>query len=700
MAPTTDPDGSVLGLDPRLFKPYVIVKPIGEGSFAHVYLAHNEGAQQNFAIKVLRPRLAEFPHERQTFLEEARRLYRISQDRVIAVRHVDSDGDVPWFVMDFAEHGTLAGWVETLKKQRSFDLTLEQLVGLGSELCDCLSALHHYSVVHYDLKPHNVLIRGLGESADQKRGRRYRLPPDQRLMLGDLGFARTSGGVSDRLAGTPKYIAPEVFEDRGSSRSDLFALGLMLYEFAHPVIEGTAVRAYDGRRPTSDQRSFESLADTSMWGPYQSLVPVRPDLPRAFDDIIRRTVAPDPDERYANANDVRNALEGLLRRAIPPGQAERADKVVKGVADIVSATRERIAGRTGADVHHEQLNAALHRLRRRPRVAVQSPGAEWSRFTLFLAGEPVTAVAPAPYGSVISHLREGDPEKATVDFHRGTSSWVRLERDSDRNLAAALPTEGVWQLTLELDHPALGDLELVDVPTAGAEEDQVSHAISVADLVVALVTGPEDAARILPGLRDAARRSPAGPCGLIAVDVGETTFGPRAGVHAAIEDLGFQQALGSASAGLSLRVYFQQLLEGATGRYIAASAALALCETASLGANDWSIAKAFIDARDWLESEYPELRELRYLREEVRGGFDMPPAYARELRHTLSQPTPAGKLRLRSDHADVDSVRKMAEERLFGWIAALADGSIPARSADAARVVVATLRRLQDAEDV
>jgi hypothetical protein len=101
-----------------------------------------------------------------------------------------------------------------------------------------------------------------------------------------------------------------------------------------------------------------------------------------------------------------------------------------------------------------------------------------------------------------------------------------------------------------------------------------------------------------------------------------------------------------------------------------------------------------------LESEYPELRDLRYLREEVRGAFDMPSAYGRELRHTLSQPTPAAKLRLRSDHADVDSVRKMAEERLFGWIAALADGSIPAGSANAARVVVATLRRLQDAEDM
>ncbi len=155
-----------------------------------------------------------------------------------------------------------------------------------------------------------------------------------------------------------------------------------------------------------------------------------------------------------------------------------------------------------------------------------------------------------------------------------------------------------------------------------------------------------------------------------------------------------------ANAGLTLRVFFQQMLEGARGKYIAASAALALCEKGCAETNEWPIMKAFIDGRDELESEFPELRELRYLREEVRADFTLPLAYARELRRTLSHPTAAGKLGLAFDQASSDTVRTVSEDRLFDWMTALADGTIPAESATAARVVVASLRRLQDAEGV
>ena len=95
--------------------------------------------------------------------------------------------------MDYADHGSLDKWVERVK-QRGMQLTTAQLVGLGIELCDCLTALHDYEVVHYDLKPHNVLIRGPGDTADHRRGRDHRLPSDQALMLGDLGMALVHRG--------------------------------------------------------------------------------------------------------------------------------------------------------------------------------------------------------------------------------------------------------------------------------------------------------------------------------------------------------------------------------------------------------------------------------------------------------------------------------------------------------------------------
>jgi hypothetical protein len=167
-----------------------------------------------------------------------------------------------------------------------------------------------------------------------------------------------------------------------------------------------------------------------------------------------------------------------------------------------------------------------------------------------------------------------------------------------------------------------------------------------------------------------------------------------------MEELGFQRALLSASGGLTLRVLFQEMRGEEMGRYIAASGALALCEAACTRTENWPIAKAFIDHRDQLEHDFPELRELRFLRDDVRGRFALPSDYARELRQTFSQPTPAGRLAHRADEADIEAIRRGADERMRRWLTALADDTIPADSADAARAVVASLRRLRDVEEV
>ena len=205
----------------------------------------------------------------------------------------------------------------------------------------------------------------------------------------------------------------------------------------------------------------------------------------------------------------------------------------------------------------------------------------------------------------------------------------------------------------------------------------------------------------LPQLRQAAQQSPAGPCGLIAVNAAAHEFG--AGPDEArrpSRTSGFQQALPQANAGLTLRVYFQQMFEGRTGKYIGASAALALCETACARTNDWSIAKAFIDARDRLESEFPELRDLATCE---RTSAATSPCRRRTrascATRCRSRPRPAS-----STCAPMKPMWHRAQAGrsidVSDWMTAMADGTIPPESADAARVVVATLRRLQDAEDV
>jgi serine/threonine protein kinase len=699
MADTTAADST---LNLALFEPYEIVKPLGEGTYAKVYEARNKGVRQRFAIKVLRRQFALSQIERRAFLDEAERLMDISRDRVISARHVDSRGEVPWFVMDFAD-GNLDGWVRDIKASPRFDgFSLEQLVGLGVELCECLSALHDYDVVHYDLKPHNVLIRRLGDAVDQRRGGRYHLPPDQRLLLGDLGFARTRGELREAVGGSPQYVAPETLVGQGSEQSDIFALGVMLYEFAHPGTQEGPVRPYPGRLASSDPRQRHILADVSVWGPYQPLCDVQPDLPAGFDAVVERAVAPEPSDRYGNAVEVRQALESLLRRSTARPVSRKVDTLVQRVDTVLTTIADMIMGlpEVSRDVY-QPVDEASKRLHRRPQIAVLSDGgADASKFTLFLAGEPIEAHAPVPYGDVISYLQEGSPERATVERQGRERIRVPLERHR-RALRAELEAEGARTLTLELDLPALGEVNLVDVPMAAVPRHQVIQEVSLADIVVVLVADLEAATAKLAELRQAAQRSPAGPCVLIAVNAAAHEFGAGSDdATRAIEDLGFHQALPQANAGLTLRVYFQHMFDEATGKYIAASAALALCERACALTNEWSIAKAFIDGRDQLESEFPELRDFRYLREDVRGDFELPSVYARDLRQTLSQPTPAGKLDLPSNEADVATVRRLADDRLYKWMTALADGTIPPESADAARVVVANLRRLQDAQEV
>jgi hypothetical protein len=520
-------------------------------------------------------------------------------------------------------------------------------------------------------------------------------------MLGDLGLARATGTLDDRVGGTPQYVAPEVAgHGKGSQQSDLFALGIMLYEFAQPgATAGGQVSPYAGRRASSNRHQRHLLADVSQWGPYQPLRDVRPDLPAAFDDVVRRTLAPDPHDRFINAMEVRHALESLLRK--PPTTTPR--RPVAAVDDLLSSAADAIGRLPAVDPDvHRATDLAFERLRRPPQIAVLSDGgAEASQFTLFLAGEPVAARAPAPYGTVISYIRDGAPERALVEGQSGSRVWVRMERDRHNVLRADLEVDAPRQLTLELDHPALRSLEFVDIPAAYSGHHQVSQALSQADLVIVLMRDASTAPARLQLLQQAARRSLAGPWGLIAVDTSTTGFGNQAnGGDGSIEDLGFQQVLPLTNAGLTLRVFLQQMLDGAMADYVSASAALALCEMACDRSNDWSIAKRFIDRRDDLEAAFPELRDLRCLREDVRGDFTLPPAYARALRHTLSQPTAAGKLDLRSDQAGLDTIRGVAEERLLRWMTGLGDGTIPADSADAARVVVASLRRLQDAKEV
>jgi serine/threonine-protein kinase len=185
--------------------------------------------------------------------------------------------------MPFISGGTLQG---VLEKQQTF-LEQDQVVFYMECICAALDYAHKWKIVHLDLKPLNLLLH-----------------EDGRLLLSDFGLAHlmkdgaVAGGSSLR-AGTPHYMAPEHIKGFPEKRSDLFSLGVILYQMLV------------GRLPF-DGLSYDAILMKNMteWPPAPRLL--RPDLPQAVEDILARALTKRPEERYQTASDFLAAFKTAI----------------------------------------------------------------------------------------------------------------------------------------------------------------------------------------------------------------------------------------------------------------------------------------------------------------------------------------------------------------------------------------------------
>ena len=192
---------------------YRLIRRIGNGSFATVWLGHDDDLDVDVAVKVLSRRWAADDDVRQRFVTEARLMRRISDVRITHVYDIGQleDGR-PYFVMDFADGGSLN------EVRRSHPSPVRAL-RLCAETCRALAVLHEYDVVHRDVTPGNVLL-------NQGRG------TGTRIMIADLGVAndRAAAIGLPMTAGTPGYMAPE--QARGEhvdQRADIYSLAALCY---------------------------------------------------------------------------------------------------------------------------------------------------------------------------------------------------------------------------------------------------------------------------------------------------------------------------------------------------------------------------------------------------------------------------------------------------------------------------------------
>jgi serine/threonine-protein kinase len=257
---------------------------LGGGSFGDVHRAWDRQLERDVALKLLRGDAAADDPRTSRIANEGRLLARVRHPNVISVHGVAvHDGRIGLW-MELVRGATL----EQLLQQRGpFGAREAALIGI--DLCRALAAIHAAGLIHRDVKAQNVMREEGG-----------------RIVLMDLGTGRESGGTNDAsadMAGTPLYLAPEIFNGGSASvRTDLYSLGVLLYRL---VTVSFPVRA----------RSIEDLRAAHGTAGAVGLRDARADLPTAFVRVVDRAIAADPEQRYATAG----ALEADLARALDEG---------------------------------------------------------------------------------------------------------------------------------------------------------------------------------------------------------------------------------------------------------------------------------------------------------------------------------------------------------------------------------------------
>jgi serine/threonine-protein kinase len=322
---------------------YRVRARIARGGMATVYVATDLRLERRVALKVMHGHLSDDTVFQSRFIQEARAAARLADPHVVNVFDQGQDGDMAYLVMEYLPGITLR---ELLREQRR--LTVPQAVSILDAILSGLAAAHRAGIVHRDVKPENVL-----------------LAEDGRIKIGDFGLARATTAntaTGAQLLGTIAYLAPElVTRGTADARSDIYALGIMLYEML------TGEQPYKGEQPM--QIAFQHATDSV---PRPSVK--NPGVPEPLDELVLWATEKQPDDRPVDAREMLERLREIERelgitptvtRAAPVGGRGRDE-----VADTTDVTA--ILPTTGASptvVVDEGDNASrLRRATRRRRT--------------------------------------------------------------------------------------------------------------------------------------------------------------------------------------------------------------------------------------------------------------------------------------------------------------------------------------------
>ncbi len=303
---------------------YRLLRLLGDGGMGSVFEAQHQMLGTRVAIKVLHPELVRRPGLVDRFLQEAQVSAQIRSPYVVQVTDIDRTPEgVAYIVMELLQGEPMSSLLERDRK-----VPIPQACDYTIQILNALEAAHALGVVHRDLKPENVFITFVGGKPV--------------LKLIDFGIAKLKSSdpsaknltVAGVLMGTAEYMAPEqaFSADKADARSDIYAVGVMLYE----MIAGT--------RPVMGEDA-RIIAVKVERGEVTPLVHAAPGAPREIAGLVHRAMAARPELRFASAAEMRLALEGALSGKRPPTAALSALEAPAGTGTVMGAPAEAILTR-------------------------------------------------------------------------------------------------------------------------------------------------------------------------------------------------------------------------------------------------------------------------------------------------------------------------------------------------------------------
>ncbi len=300
---------------------YQIIKTIGEGGMANVYLALDTILNRQVAVKILRGDLADDEKFVRRFQREALSASKLNHPNIVEMYDVGEDNGQYYIVMEYVSGKTL----KSLVKKRGA-LTLPEVMDIMTQLLSAVMCAHDSYIIHRDIKPQNVMIL-----------------EDGKVKIMDFGIAMALNSneltQTNSVMGSVHYLPPEQANGSGSTiKSDIYSLGILMYELLI------------GKVPFKGDNAVE-IAIKQMKEPIPSICKQNPDIPQSIENIVLKACAKNPKNRYDSAkemyDDIQNALtpDGLQQQRLVYKYAENdldETKVMPNLNRVDKSAKEEL----------------------------------------------------------------------------------------------------------------------------------------------------------------------------------------------------------------------------------------------------------------------------------------------------------------------------------------------------------------------